>query len=490
VMGMSNMVPQPPSQKKTGRRCRDYDNKGFCTRGASCMYDHGDDAYVMSRNEPYDPSNAALPGLSDAGNANAFDASKGSAQGRGRGRGGTGFRGGRSRADISAQGPNHDRSNTAIVIEQIPEDKFDQQSVRDFFGEFGDIEEVDMQAYKRLATVKYSDFWSAKAAYESPKVVFDNRFVKVYWYKPDTEQGQQIGDAAEVKVVKQEEPEIDLVEFAKKQEGAQRRHEEQKKQRKEQEKQRSETDAKLKALEAEKKKMAELMAKKKGKSATSAAQSPGAGNGTPTDDKNKGLREQLARLEAEAQSLGIDPNSTADNGWTSQYTPRGRGGWRGRGGFTPRGRGWNPGFRGGGRGGAVKRLDNRPRTVSIAFSSGTHDEHDESLKQYLVLSGNLDHAELLKHPDRSDAALLAFQERYRAENFMAAASSGIPHVGQVELSWQANPPIAIPTNGANEHDDEDQTMADDVKAEAAEPAAAAMPDAAQAFDVADDDDRW
>lgn len=488
AMGMSNMAPQPPVQKKAGRRCRDYDTKGFCARGASCIYEHGDDAYIMPGNEPYDPSNAALPGLSDARNANTFDASRGGTRGRGRGRGsGGGFRGGRSRADISAQGPNHDRSNTTIVVEQIPEEKFDEQSVRDFFGEFGEIEEVDMQAYKRLATVKYNDFWSAKAAYESPQVVFDNRFVKVYWYKPENQQDQRMGGAKEV-TIKQEEPEIDPVEFAKKQEEAQLRHEQQKKQREEQEKQRSEMDAKLKALEAEKKKMAELMAKKTGKSTTPAAQSPG--NATSADDKNKGLREQLAKLEAEAQSLGIDPNSTADNGWTSQYTPRGRGGWRGRGGYQPRGRGWNPGFRGGRGGGAVKRLDNRPKTVSIAFSDGTYDQHNEALAQYLVLSGNLDHAELHKHPDRADAALLAFQERYRAENFMAAASSGIPHVGQVELSWQVNPPVAPPANGTNGHDNDDQAMTDDAKVEVAEPATATMHDAAQAFDVADDDDRW
>ena len=73
-----------------------------------------------------------------------------------------------------------------MVVENIPEDKFEEQTVRDFFSEFGTIEEVSLQAYKRLAIVKYSDYESAKGTYDSPKVIFDNRFVKVYWYKPES----------------------------------------------------------------------------------------------------------------------------------------------------------------------------------------------------------------------------------------------------------------------------------------------------------------
>lgn len=140
------------------------------------------------------------------------------------------------------------------------------------------------------------------------------------------------------------------------------------------------------------------------------------------------------------------------------------------------------------RGGAVKRLDNRPKTVSIVFPSGTYDQHDEALRQYLLLSNNLEHAELSKHPDRADAALLAFEERYRAENFMAAAgaSSGIPHIGQVELSWQPNPPITIVPNGSSGNGNEAQ---EDYKMDVSEPAAPAV-ESMDAFDVADDDDRW
>ena len=232
------------------------------------------------------------------------------------------------------------------------------------------------------------------------------------------------------------------------------------KQRAETEKQRLDVDAKIKAMEVEKKKLAAMLAKKGGKTATPAAPTPNA-NGGATPNDPKGLQEQLAKLEAEAQSLGINPED-ANNGWPGTSGYRGRGGFRGRG--ASRARGFTPGFRGGYaggmRGGAVKRLDNRPRTVAIVFPSGTYDQHDEALRQYLLLSNNLEHAELSKHPERSDAALLAFEERYRAENFMAAAgaSSGIPHIGQVELSWQPNPPVVIANNANGNEAQDDYKM--------------------------------
>ena len=106
--------------------------------------------------------------------------------GRGRGDRGGFMQPRRNRAEFSHNGPNHDRSITTIVVEQIPEERFDESAVREFFAEFGKIEEVTMQAYKRLALVKYEDYISARRAYDSPKVIFENRFVKVYWYKPES----------------------------------------------------------------------------------------------------------------------------------------------------------------------------------------------------------------------------------------------------------------------------------------------------------------
>jgi uncharacterized protein (DUF1330 family) len=394
--GMPQM-PFPPSPgafantaqtPRSGQRCHDYDTKGFCALGASCPHEHGNDPVLVpqQQQDEYDPTNASISQgrqFADRG------------RGRGRGRGDRGaFRGGRGgRADFSSAGPNQDRSITQVVIEQIPEENFNEQSVRDFFTEFGTIESVELQDYKRLAIIKFEDYDSAKRAYDSPKVIFDNRFVKVYWYKPERmqrERHQNGFSKGDGDVEMQEEEKIDPVEFAKKQEEAQRAHEEKTKKIKEAEAQRQELEQKMKAQAEERSKLlAKLAAKERGKSGTpdvSAAGQNGASNGADgngTLSQTDALKAKLAELEREAESIGINPNE--DQPWQG-FAPRGRGGYRGRGAFQPRGawRGGRGAFAA--RGGAVRRLDNRPRTVAVVFpdNSQMDSTKDEALRQYLL----------------------------------------------------------------------------------------------------------
>lgn len=485
AMSMMQGLPTAPlGQGQASPRCRDYDTKGFCSRGASCPYEHGGDPFVVpTDNNEYDPRQATLLNVqpSRTGVMNSASAPRGRGAHRGRG---TASRGGGRRAEFSQAGPNHDRSITTVVVEQIPEDRFDEDTVREFFSDFGNIEEITMRPYKRLATVKYDSYDSAKAAYESPKVIFDNRFVKVYWHRPDNELSQPNG-YTQTSVPRRHqdtgmedaEPQLDPEAVAKKQEDAQRRHEEQKRQREEAENQKQELDSKMKAIEAERQKMATMLARKAGNKAASPAAAPEVERGTAENEQTKALKDQLAKLEAEAQSLGIDPEA-ADNGYSaSPYSYRGRGGFRGR----PRGTGgYNPGFRGGwvaNRGGAVKRLDNRSKTVAVTFSSGAFEDHDEELRQWLLFNGP-ETASINKHPSRKDVALVAFAERYMGENFMATASSpNFPFAGRIELSWYR----AESTNGASDND---------VKMEAPPGQVVEIMTHAKedVYDVADDDD--
>ena len=404
--GMPQMpfAGSPPAQgtaqpKRTGERCQDYDTKGFCALGASCPYEHGNDHVVVPHSmDEYDPNNAIVG--QDANARQQEFQPRGRGRGRGRGDRG-GFRGGRGgRAEFSSAGPNHDRSVTSVVVEQIPEEKFNEDSVREFFSEFGNIEDVSLQTYKRLAIVKFSDYDSAKQAYDSPKVVFDNRFVKVYWYKPDKlprpPNGYQNGGSGrhqsaggdEDTEMKEEEPKIDPVELAKKQEEAQRLHEERMKQKEAAQKQRQELEEKLKAQAEERSQlMAKLAAKERLKSATpnqgnvTNGGTNGAAKGEQLGSQTDALKAKLAELEKTAFSMGINPNEDSSQGFPS----RGRGGYRGRGAWQPRGA-----FRGRGgfapRGGGVMRLDNRPRSVAIVFPNGEEmgPEKDEALKQYLL----------------------------------------------------------------------------------------------------------
>jgi len=513
-------------QQQTGQRCKDYDTKGFCARGVSCPYEHGDNPYIVPQIDEYDPNNAAMfPAPARTGHFDTSPTSRGRGGMRGQGR--AGWRGGSKRAEFSHIGRNHDRSITTIVVEQIPVERFDEQSIYEFFSNFGNIEKVELQAYKRLAIVKYDSNEAAQAAYDSPKSVFDNRFVKVYWYKPETLLRPMNGyhappaaahEAMDVEMHQQEEPDepdepaFDPEEVAARQEAAQRKHEETKRQREEGIKQRQELDKKLRTMEQERKKLADLLAKKTGKSALDA-------NGEEESEHKKGLREQLAKLEAEARGMGIDPDNMSVNGGSfesphengngySPYSYRSRGGYRGR---TPRGRGYyQPSYRGGGYAGYTPRvkptmsLDNRPKTVSVMFQDGGYEGHEEALRQYLMFNG-LETATLSKHPDRSDSALVAFQQRYEGENLMAAAeglgplaASNLPaQLGKVELGWYTgDKPAGAPAmngHGAFSSDadmkmetaagaDGDETQVTKPEAEAEAPAD---------MDTYDDDmDRW
>lgn len=317
----------------------------------------------------------------------------------------------RNRAEFSHSGPNHDRSITTIVVEQIPEERFDENSVREFFANFGKIEEVTMQAYKRLALVKYEDYTSARKAYDSPKVIFDNRFVKVYWYKLESASTAAANGAATkqspaTKIA--EEPAFDKEKFERDALAAQKKQDEKKALLRE-------TEAKRQALEKQREELAQRQAEEKRKlmeklAAKGRAESIDTGvdvdnkhsttNGTNGADdgkvsaQTKALRAQVAALEAEAKSLGLDTALTED-----PWAPRGRGRGRARSSYrgwerfatrgstfdssrsTGRGRGTSRGARAGG----AYNLDNRTKKVGVAGVE-FDDKKDEALRQYLLVS--------------------------------------------------------------------------------------------------------
>ena len=211
--------------------------------------------------------------------------------------------------------------------------------VREFFSEFGNIEEVTMQPYKRLALVKYGDYMSARRAYESPKVIFDNRFVKVYWYKP-TPPGTATGIAKSPLISKEEQQPFDREKFERDAVAAQKKLEEKKAQMKD-------VEAKRQALEKQKEELAQKQAEEKQKLLEKlAAKGVAPNDDTPMIDATNGthradegkvsahtkaLREKVAELEAEAKSLGLD------SALSETPYPHGRGRGRGRGRGSYRG---------------------------------------------------------------------------------------------------------------------------------------------------------
>lgn len=427
-------APGPQLQATSNQRCRDYDSKGFCVRSVSCPFEH-------SNPEAYDPMNV-----------DSFGMPQPSTNLTGRNRKGfsdinygtTNVNGGRQ-SNFYMIGPSRDPLRKTIVVERIPHENFDEQQVHNFFSAFGAIENIELHPANRLAIITFRERSAAQAAHDSPRSVFDNRFVKIYWHNPNKirtsfTNSHSTGQAIYEQADEDTDPDFDAEKFARNQEAAQRRQEEKRREREANLKARQEIDDKLRATEAERKYIASEIAKREGKPVSTVSDDA-------DDDKHtEMLKAQLAALQSEALSLGIDPNvdESASNGHRSYSPYRGRGGyrgWRGRGYHQQSYRGGYAGH--GGHGGRVTMsLDNRPKTVSVTFADGDYNQHEEALRQYLMFNG-LETATLSRHADREDTALVAFQHRFEGENFMGAAfgdgplaSTNLLHlVGMVELGW-------------------------------------------------------
>jgi RNA recognition motif. (a.k.a. RRM, RBD, or RNP domain) len=266
--------------------------------------------------------------------------------------------------------------------------------IREYFSEFGNIAEVNMQGFKKnLAVIKFEDHDSAHRAWSSPKAIFDNRFVKVYWHKAQHRSDTNGQSAA----AEQDTPMFDKEEFEKQQAEAQKLHEERMQKRKEAEEARLALEKQREELMRKQQEEKTRLLKRLGGSAAGAEEAGLDTNGSAmvgvdeSSEQTKSLRAQLAALEAEAKSLGIDPNN-------SSQSFRGRGRGRGVGGYRGRGRGFDPSSRGSFRGtyrgrgaprgvgrGGVLRLDNRPKRVAIS-GVDFNSEKDEALRQYLIVS--------------------------------------------------------------------------------------------------------
>jgi len=166
------------------------------------------------------------------------------------------------------------------------------------------------------------------------------------------------------------------------------------------------------------------------------------------------------------------------------------------------------------------RLDNRPKAVAVVFpnSEDFNEGKDEALKQYLLfVSGHqcmqvapsigtnqhfvqsdlMESASISAHPERGDAAVVAFKERYKAEQFLGAAGKEIPHIGKCELTWVPNSQLsgvaaatvagaAGSANGGNGTNMEGSGGPDVHMGEEQHVGRAVDVN----YDVADDDDRW
>lgn len=408
-------------------------------------------------------------------------ASRGGFAGRGRGRGG-------GPAGVFQQ---RNRSTTTLVIENVPAESLDLIQINDYFRRFGTITNIQIDAPSSKALVSYASPAEAKAAHESPDVIFGNRFVKVYFQKlddggdkgashggrthhqPTQKQSFNPGEnvyrapgaaAASSSSSQPQGPSSEQI--AERQEAVQaQKHAQDELNRLMTEQKQllvkvgstatSTEDKKggmkkLRELEPTIKEATETFKK----AVAAVAALPALPAGMPQNDpakrqeqKEKAEKERLDR-ELEAHSKSNVPGSqteelrakvaalkaeAASMGIQQDSAEDGhssRGGYRGRGGRGS----YRGSSRGGWTGGGAMRLDNR--TTRLNVTNIPAETEVQKVKEWLQSFGEVANFEDSK-PD-SKEFLVNFKHRQSGEQAVRAALSEVPNVGKVTLIWAPN----------------------------------------------------
>ncbi|XP_063632527.1 zinc finger protein swm [Cydia splendana] len=203
------------------RRCRDFDEKGYCMRGDLCQWDHGADPVVLEdaaltsvltmppvvpeynpltpdiwcgagpgAYPPYPPPSlpprelipiprlhAAPPGPPPPGpmrppapNKKNFDYNR---------------LGGRMPPRAQNSG-----ANCSLEVKKVPRGLNDITHLNNHFGKFGKIVNIQVcfEGDPEGALITFSNHTEANVAYKSTEAVLNNRFIKVFWHNPENKQ--------------------------------------------------------------------------------------------------------------------------------------------------------------------------------------------------------------------------------------------------------------------------------------------------------------
>ncbi|VDB84501.1 unnamed protein product [Peniophora sp. CBMAI 1063] len=386
-------------------------------------------------------------------------------------------------ADVQRFRPER-RNDKTLVVEKIPREKLSLDAVNGWFKQFGTVTNVAVDVKTAKALVSFADHNEAHAAWKSEEAVFGNRFVKVFWHRPmeghgtagqralaasastfSTRNGSEAvpsaGAAAKANghgasasssalAAKQQILEMQIAEQKSLMERLKTASVEEKKdifgrlrelgKEIETTKTGSTTAPPLSASStrtksptlgaptADEQAKREMLDKELDlHSATVAVEGDG-------EDSTESLKAKLAKLQAEAASLGIDPSNPEASTSATTYAPggyrpyRGRGRGRGRGAF---------GYRGG-RGGPPPnmRLDNRPRKLLVKEVSS---EAQQAVRDWYEATGQVESFE----PTGDGDVVVSFRTRNAAEQALAKGSN-IPLAGHKQVSWMTGPAPAKP----------------------------------------------
>ncbi|XP_048004139.1 zinc finger protein swm [Leguminivora glycinivorella] len=223
------------------RRCRDFDEKGYCMRGDLCQWDHGADPVVLedaaltsvltmppvvpeynpltpdiwcgagpgvAPYPPYPPPalpsrelipiprlHSAPPGPPPSGpmrppapNKKNFDYNR---------------LGGRMPPRVPNSG-----ANCSLEVKKVPRGLNDITHLNNHFGKFGKIVNIQVcfEGDPEGALITFSNHTEANVAYKSTEAVLNNRFIKVFWHNPENKQENSAPAGQQQKPANKQQP--------------------------------------------------------------------------------------------------------------------------------------------------------------------------------------------------------------------------------------------------------------------------------------------
>lgn len=169
--------------------CQDYHYRGFCARGESCPYQHSDSALPLRSTSIWPERPSALVDLSvgrplqvpvSIVSPPSVSPQHPPTHGSAIASGSHLLPPNGSRLGVQSQ-----QSQMSLVIENIPPASLNTGSIHRYFSKFGPVVDVGLDISKRRAHVWFVAPDQVKQALSSPEAVFGNRFVRVRRPRPD-----------------------------------------------------------------------------------------------------------------------------------------------------------------------------------------------------------------------------------------------------------------------------------------------------------------
>ncbi|TPX30309.1 hypothetical protein SmJEL517_g06107 [Synchytrium microbalum] len=201
------MQQQQPIRRSNQRaqKCRDYEERGYCLRGDDCPFDHGADRIVMEDPMALFPSSQQpmMPPMPYGDQGQDWSQRNGMDQGPYRmdptlpfqsqqrppppvnptyqgTPGGSGVRG-----RLGGGREYGTPDNTTLVVDSIPPEKLNLDSVNAYFKKYGSIMNIKLVPGTTRAVIQFAAHPQAMMAFQDPEPVFANRFVRVFWMRPE-----------------------------------------------------------------------------------------------------------------------------------------------------------------------------------------------------------------------------------------------------------------------------------------------------------------